>query len=104
MAREELEKEQQQLEFNPIDCELQGWVMEMRQRAFNLSEAERSFYLQKEKCHYLANSDRNTKFFHTVVKRNRKKNTIASVIKEDGTPTEGHEEVVGEFLHYYQAL
>lgn len=76
----------------------------MRRVAWNLSEEERKFLYQKAKCRYFINSDRTTKFFHFIVKKNLKKNHILVLMKNDGTITRSEEEVVEEFLVHYQGL
>lgn len=49
-----------------------------------LVEAERSFPQQRAKCAYLKQSDRYNKFFHDMVKRNNKRNSIVALVKESG--------------------
>lgn len=53
----------------------------IRRKATILVEAEKSFYQQRVKSVYLKNSDRNTKFFHDLVKRNNKRNAIITLTK-----------------------
>lgn len=69
------------------DSQLQYKVQQLRKEAMHLCEAERNFYFQKAKCSYLKSSDICSKFFHSRVKRNTKKNYIVVVAKEDGTLT-----------------
>ncbi|CAA3017425.1 Hypothetical predicted protein [Olea europaea subsp. europaea] len=70
----------------------------------NLSEAERSFYFQQAKYTYLKYSDKCTKFFHSIVKRNTKRNFIAAVLKRDGSYTSSQKEVADEFIHVFADL
>lgn len=65
---------------------------------------ERKFLYQKAKCRYFLQSDHNTKLFHSIIKRNVKKNTIPVLVKEDGHLIAGIVEVICEFLTYYQGL
>ncbi|XP_022891948.1 uncharacterized protein LOC111406808 [Olea europaea var. sylvestris] len=92
-----------ELQGKPTNVHLQCEVATLRKDAMNLGEAERSFYYQKAMCAYLKNSDKCTKFFHLVVKRNNKKNYIATILKRDGTYT-SHKEVVDEFTYFYSDL
>lgn len=62
------------------------------------------FAYQKAKCKYFINSDRNTRLFHSIIRRNAKRNYIPAVTKRDGEITNNMDEVVGEFLSYYQEL
>ncbi|XP_052198247.1 uncharacterized protein LOC127805524 [Diospyros lotus] len=59
---------------------------------------------EQAKCSYINFSDRSSKFFHDIVKRNSRKNYIAAVIKEDGEVTKSNDELAGEFLRFYQDL
>ena len=56
------------------------------------------------KCNFLKDSDRCSKFFHSMVKRRAKRNFIASVYKEDGLPTCSGQEVEDEFVRYFKGL
>ncbi|VFQ98950.1 unnamed protein product [Cuscuta campestris] len=75
-----------------------------RKRANFLLDAELEFYQQKAKCDFLMNSDRCTSYFHSLVKKNRKKLVIPYLSKDDGTKTTSSDEVVGCFLEFYQNL
>lgn len=104
MGREKLEWTQEMFHDSPTDQEVQEQARSMRKMSWNLSEAERKFYFQKAKCRYIINSDQSTKLFYAAVERNAKKKHILVVVKEDGTVTTSAEEVVGEFLAFYQEL
>lgn len=69
-----------------------------------LDKAERSFYVQKAKCLYIRDGDRSTKFYHSMTKRNAKRNYIASILRSDGTPTSSTSEVLEEFVTFYKDL
>lgn len=69
-----------------------------------LDRAERSLYYQKAKCLSIRDGDRSTKFFHSMSKRNSKRNFVAALVKEDGTMTCSNIEVLDEFVHFYQNL
>lgn len=99
-----LKEEQLKLHDNPLNVELQSRVASMRKKAMDLCEVERSFYFQKAKCGYLNNSDKCTKFFHSMVKRNAKRNFIATIRKGDGTFTISLEVVADEFVLLFSSL
>ncbi|KAL0350113.1 UNVERIFIED_CONTAM: hypothetical protein Sradi_4160500 [Sesamum radiatum] len=61
-----LQNAQIQLEFNPENATIRDSMGELRKKAFFLAEAERHFYYQKAKLHFLKMGDRNTKFFHNM--------------------------------------
>ncbi|KAL8499421.1 hypothetical protein ACS0TY_022406 [Phlomoides rotata] len=100
----DLENNQLLLDANPSDSLLRENVLALRARASLLCEAERSFLSQKAKCHFLVNSDKNTKFFHSIVKRNRGRNHISSILDRDGAPTTSSEQVANEFERFYTDL
>lgn len=103
-ANSALKAAQLELQSHPSDSDLQHKVVGLRKSAMNLNEAERHFYWQKAKCKFLLNSDRCTKFFHAFVKRNAKRNFIASVRKDDGSFTDSLQQVANEFVSYYKKL
>jgi len=103
-ARELLHQAQITLQANFDDHDLRLRVMEMRRNALALTRAELDYFYQLAKCSYVARSDRCTKFFHSIVKRNKGKGYIAAISKEDGALTESTEEVASEFVRYYERL
>ncbi|KAL0334172.1 UNVERIFIED_CONTAM: hypothetical protein Sangu_1573400 [Sesamum angustifolium] len=80
-----LQDAQIQLEADPDNATIRDSVGELRKKAVFLAEAERHFYYQKAKLHFLKMGDRNTKFFHDMVKRNAAKSSILAITKTDGT-------------------
>ncbi|KAL2246474.1 UNVERIFIED_CONTAM: hypothetical protein Sindi_2915600, partial [Sesamum indicum] len=99
-----LQVAQNQLESNPGDVALRNSLGDLRKRAVFLAEAERQFFYQKAKIHYLKDGDRNTKFFHDMVKRNVTKNSIGAVTRADGTVITAAEDIAQEFVDYYTSL
>ncbi|KAL2245871.1 uncharacterized protein LOC105178633 [Sesamum indicum] len=80
-----LQDAQNQLESNPGDVTLRESLGDLRKKVVFLVEAERHFFYHKAKIHYLKEGDRNTKFFHDMVKRNAARNSITVVTRADGT-------------------
>ncbi|KAI3450765.1 hypothetical protein Pfo_007430 [Paulownia fortunei] len=103
-ANLDLKMAQLQLHDQPGNEALQTSVTDLRKRAKFLNEAERNFFQQQAKCSYLKNSDKCTKFFHDLVKRNVKRNHIISILKEDGNRTSSQQEVANEFVEYFVKL
>ncbi|KAL0440099.1 UNVERIFIED_CONTAM: hypothetical protein Slati_2492900 [Sesamum latifolium] len=58
-----LQNAQLHLESNPGDAAVRDSLGDLRKKAIFLAEAERHFYYQKAKIHFLKMGDRNTKFF-----------------------------------------
>ncbi|KAL0386603.1 UNVERIFIED_CONTAM: Retrovirus-related Pol polyprotein from type-2 retrotransposable element R2DM [Sesamum latifolium] len=66
-----LQNAQLHLESNPGDAAVRDTLGALRKKAVFLAEAERHFYYQKAKIHFLKMGDRNTKFFHDMALRPR---------------------------------
>jgi len=103
-ARELLKQAQVQLHSHYDDPELCVRVSELRKNALALSKAEMDYFYQLAKCNYVTKSDRCTKFFHGIVKRNKGRGFVAAITKEDGTTTGSTEEVSLEFNRYFERL
>lgn len=72
--------------------------------ASRLVEVERCFYQQQAKCAYLKQSDRCNKFFHDLVKRNNKRNSVMAITKAFGEQTTSTREVEEEFVSHFEKL
>ncbi|KAL7119437.1 hypothetical protein ACP275_02G062900 [Erythranthe tilingii] len=98
----ELEEIQQAYHNDPHNPQLCGEMLAKVERFRFLAKAEKSFFYQKAKLHYLRDTDRTTKFFHGIAKRNAKRNNIVSLRKEDGSVTTSRDEVLAEFEIFYK--
>lgn len=99
-ANERLIEVQQLLHDNPQDTTLQDQIGDLRKEASRLGDAERSFYQQKAKLNFHLQSDRGSKFYHSIVKMKQGRNLIAGLTLGDGTATTSPEQVVDEFLNF----
>ncbi|KAL2246328.1 UNVERIFIED_CONTAM: Retrovirus-related Pol polyprotein from type-2 retrotransposable element R2DM, partial [Sesamum indicum] len=99
-----LQDAQNQLENNPKKCKASESLGDLKRKAVFLAEAERNFFYQKAKIHYLKEGDRNTKFFHDMVKRNAARNSITAVTRADGTIITSADAIAQEFVDYYTTL
>ncbi|XP_073151836.1 uncharacterized protein [Henckelia pumila] len=79
-------------------------IVELRRRAEFLLEAERLFLSQKAKCEYLKHSDRCSKFFHGMIKRNIKRNKIVALTLRDGSISVNPNEIAEDFVGFYRNL
>ncbi|KAL0289464.1 UNVERIFIED_CONTAM: hypothetical protein Sradi_7074100 [Sesamum radiatum] len=77
---------------------------DLRKKATFLAEAERHFYYQKAKIHFLKQGDRNTKFFHDMMKRNAARNSILAITKADGSIINSAPDIAQEFVDFYTSL
>lgn len=87
-----------QLQGDPLNQTLLADISECKKQTSFICEAERSFLAQKTKCEYIKSADRRNKFFYGIVRKNHKKNYIASIKLADGNMTETEEDYVN-FLH-----
>ncbi|KAK4432680.1 hypothetical protein Salat_1030200 [Sesamum alatum] len=99
-----LQDAQTQLESNPENAVIRGSLGDLRKKVAFLAEAERQFYYQNAKIHFLKMGDRNTKFFHAMVKRNAARSSILAITKSDGTVVTSAAEIGQEFIAYYTSL
>ncbi|XP_022857249.1 uncharacterized protein LOC111378309 [Olea europaea var. sylvestris] len=103
-AKNDLEAAQLQLHNQPMNMHFQLLVAKLRKKTVGLCEAERSFYYQKAKCVFLKQSDKCTMIFHSIVKRNSRRNFMATILKEDGRYTTSQDQVAMEFVNFYTSL
>lgn len=100
--QERVKRAQLQLEEIQQRSLAQGWVeegyQEVKKIADLLTQAEYLFYQQRAKHAYFKEVDRNTPFFHSLVKRNNKRREIVTVENSNGETTTNPEEVAQEFL------
>lgn len=104
LARKDLELAERAIEDNPADDELRSNIFHIRNRATFLTEADYQFWKQKAKIHYDIVNDRNTKFFHSSVKRRRTRNNLNILKLQDGSVTEDQETIQNEFISFYHNL
>lgn len=103
-AKDALEAAEIEAETNPLNGELAEKIPPLRNKALFLAEAERRFFCQKAKTTHLLKSDRNTRFFHSLVKRNAMKNKILYLTRPDGSVIEDMNQISSEFVQYYEEL
>lgn len=103
-ARRKLKQAQLMLHSNLEDDIGKQEVRFSQGKAAFLIDAKRKFLAQKSKCEFLLQGDKNTRLFHSLIKRNAKRNFIASLMKEDGTFTTSNNEMQKELLCFYENL
>ena len=92
-ADQELKDVPSLLHDNPNNIEMQIKVSELRAKAYRLAEAEKSVFSQQAKRKFTINSDRCTKMFHAIMRRNRARNNVPAILKKDGSWTSSQVEV-----------
>ncbi|VFQ95756.1 unnamed protein product [Cuscuta campestris] len=103
-AKEEYGLVMKQLVLDPNNQTLLDDADIKRKRANFLLDAELAFYQQNAKCDFLMNSDRCTSYFHSIVKKNRRKNTVGFLVREDGSKTTSKDEVANIFVDFFTTL
>lgn len=89
---------------NPLDVELKELEINDRKHSLFLDDAERSFLSQKAKRKFLNLADKNTKFFHAIIKRKQARNTLSFLCREDGQITNNINLIVENLVSYYRML
>ncbi|XP_071939954.1 uncharacterized protein [Coffea arabica] len=79
-------------------------VIELKNQLSKAYEEEELYWSQKSRSKWLKEGDRNTAYFHTTVKAKRKRNTISTLEKQDGTWCKSEEEIEVELCQYYNDL
>ncbi|GFY91193.1 hypothetical protein Acr_07g0013890 [Actinidia rufa] len=104
IAEKELLQGQQLLHANPRDEFLKSRVAELMKKASRLAEAEMNFCSQLAKAKYFKNCVKCTQFFHDLIKRNKSRNQIVSLIDAGGAATTSSQQVSSLFVEYYKNL
>ncbi|VFQ84375.1 unnamed protein product [Cuscuta campestris] len=103
-AKEEYRLVMKQVVLDPNNQNLLDDAEIKRKKANFFLDAEFAFYQQKAKCDYLMNSDRCTSYFHSIVKKNRMKNSVGFLVRGDGSKTTSKVEVASMFVEYFTNL
>ncbi|KAH7857816.1 hypothetical protein Vadar_016806 [Vaccinium darrowii] len=82
-------------------CDLEK---DLVQQFYALSQAEESYKKQKSRVNWLALGDKNTRFFHQKMNAHRVRNTILSLVNDQGVRLEDPSDIEDEILGYYQGL
>ncbi|KAL0337746.1 UNVERIFIED_CONTAM: Retrovirus-related Pol polyprotein from type-2 retrotransposable element R2DM [Sesamum calycinum] len=99
-----LQNAQTHLESYPGDVVVRDSLGDLRKKTTFLAEAERHFYYQKAKIHFLKQGDMNTKFFHDMRKRNATRNSILTITKVDCSSITSAPNIAQQFVDFYTSL
>ncbi|KAL8463849.1 hypothetical protein ACS0TY_033700 [Phlomoides rotata] len=78
-------------------------IEEVKDRVKWLKKVEKAYLAQLAKNNYIFRQDTNSKYFHALVKKNKKRNHITHPMTEEGS-TESEGEVAGRLVDYYTSL
>ena len=67
-------------------------------------KAEEQFWRQKSRVLWLREGDRNSKFFHALVKQRRARNRITQLLDENGNVVEDEEGLVAIATSYFRQI
>ncbi|XP_027076005.1 uncharacterized protein [Coffea arabica] len=73
----------------------------LRKQLFDAYKQEELYWNQRARIKWLQNGDKNTTYFHAVVKGRRKRNRISKLEKEQGGWCATEEDIGEEIAHFY---
>lgn len=103
-ARVALDAIQAKVDKDPLNKNLRMEELQARKTCKYLSEAEFSFLTQRAKSIKLNSCDKNTKYFHSIVKSSSARNDISFIHREDNSITGDMNIIIEDFLNYYKLL
>lgn len=104
VARTQLEDAQRKSDRDPLNRLLREAELEARKKYQQLDTSERNFLAQRAKAKHINLSDKSTKYFHSLVKRNTIRNTISFIRRDNGEITGDVKTIVADFITYYSDL
>ena len=101
-ARETLYHAQVVLLSNPSDTSLVEIEQECLKNFHDLARAEEGFLKIKSRIQWLKLGDQNSNFFHKVVKARNSKNSIKSIMMDNGCKIDDPTSIKQEFVKHSQ--
>ncbi|GKA84815.1 RNA-directed DNA polymerase, eukaryota, reverse transcriptase zinc-binding domain protein [Tanacetum coccineum] len=98
---EDLKKAQEEVEANPSNAEIKKGMSNILQMYNEAINDEEKLLAQKAKVKWLSEGDKNTKYFHNVVKRKRNLNIIVRIFDEHGNWFDG-DKVPNQFVKHFE--
>ncbi|GAB2213654.1 hypothetical protein Droror1_Dr00017966 [Drosera rotundifolia] len=93
---------------NELDLEFSEFkraqMKQCLERVKELGDAEEEFFKQQVREQWVAGMDRNTSYFHAVVRGKRRRSRITGIAREDGTRTSDGHEIKNIMVQYYENL
>ena len=103
-AAKDLEAAQVALGLDTANLNLRVQFKQLKLKAETLGNAEMNFFSQKARNKHLLLSDRNSSFFHSMVKSNNSRNAISFLCRSDGSIMDDQDEIVASFVEFYKNL
>ncbi|CAH9145483.1 unnamed protein product [Cuscuta epithymum] len=89
---------------SPLDETIKEELLLIKKKLLNLKVAEEDFFKQKAKANHLVQSDKCTKYFHAIVKKNMARNSITALKLQNGISTTSIDQVATELVNFYTNL
>lgn len=105
--RRELRKlnaEQERLQSDPMRVGPTYAELKIKERIMELNHREEIMWRQRSRIMWLAEGDRNTRFFHLRARRRKRRNKISKLKKDNGDFTESEEEMRNLTRDFYGNL
>ncbi|GJR74233.1 RNA-directed DNA polymerase, eukaryota, reverse transcriptase zinc-binding domain protein [Tanacetum coccineum] len=99
--KEVLKMDQEVVDRNPFDDKARCKAAQTLTDLIDASKDEISLLHQKAKINWLKDGDKNTAFFHSMIKARRNKNRVESIKDEDGNFYEGNN-VAEQFVKHFK--
>ncbi|OMO62548.1 Endonuclease/exonuclease/phosphatase [Corchorus olitorius] len=77
---------------------------ELRKTFEYILEQEQLFWMQKSRFDWIVKGERNTKFFHIMTKKRRRKNKILKIRRSDGSHTEDEKEIEFTIIEHFKNI
>ncbi|XP_020262713.1 uncharacterized protein LOC109838703 [Asparagus officinalis] len=103
-AKEDLNVIQHQLNSDLFNPELISREKDCLVKYVRLVNCETSFYRQKANIKWGIHGDKCTQYFHSIMKAKRHQNRVLSLYTEDGIGLTDMNEIIAEFIGYYEKL
>ena len=81
-----------------------GFKASLKRQLKDAYQEEEQYWQQKSRIQWLREGDKNTKYFHALVQGRRRRNRLNKLQRDNGTWTEGEEELCKEMEDYYRNL
>ncbi len=94
----------EEFRLNPDSLVARRAAEALKVKARRLNEADASFLGQLAKAKYVLQSDRCSKYYHSLMRSNGQRHHIASITKRDGSRSVSMDEMVEEFEAFYKGL
>ncbi|GKE43049.1 hypothetical protein Tco_1470333 [Tanacetum coccineum] len=98
---EDLKKAQEEVEVNPSNAEIKKGMSNIFQMYNEAINDKEKLLAQKAKVKWLSEGDKNTRYFHNVVKSRRNLNIIVRIFDEHGNWFDG-DKVPNQFVKHFE--